>query len=792
MSEKLLAQQEDLYLTEGQSTSFTYGDSSYYQVRISGGSGSGSLHYRTTPITGKGTITSSTGRFYFVSPGTVWVEVYKDGSETSELIYERSKTLVIELTLNRRQITISVRNDVVVNIGEDVPSVLQNNYEVSGLLSGDSLGQLPEIYFVHDSEDFYKEDILRNVDMQDAEINGISYVWSANNNTWSISGTASSRSNYYFINSPVNLPAYLTKGERYSLEVSAGTPTTNVEFFKNNVSLVSYTLATDPDNSSSLKFSVPYDADGLQIYWSIESSTQVSVTCTIKILDTRVNILQEGQYPISARNAEVSNTEHYEPKIKYKSKNLIYQNTKYYNVYASYNNLGVITTNVVSAKPYDTVLFTVKATTGSQYFEHPSYFPDAHTPSTSSESSLTLLDESGYSIPYQRIEHPIFNPIEDTSSTGCLVSCTYSFVMPVGSSVKIQCVFYNWASSSNIPSSYTWPYTDVSSSGSTWSASGHAQDYVDALKFCYYARQFFFGEAISETTPPLMWGRSPGHRNKFYTDSFGVQRYLTRRDLISYIHRLSHAQYYSYSSSNTESQIASAWRTSNGGTSDPDYLFHLTTYPTNTPSAFLFSYAGHTPGGDSTGLVFGNASTPKVSPPIWSTPYPGVYYGESDPQVFSTDQTSSDLVIKTGPAISDYAWTRSSITTYTRSQYANDDYMLHYRHFNDISWGGWLGVMQGESSVSFNPMGAVTVQDAATVLWRYGVFRQFSVKESKQMPYSDADADVWAQNGPIKWMLANNLIHDTDPYGATLDPHSNIDRAEFAYMLMRFCMLYNW
>ena len=687
--------------------------------------------------------------------------------------------------MNRRQIYVSVKDDVYVDIGEDVPSMDQNNREIDGLVSGDSLESLPEIYFVYDSEDVYKDNILDNIQFSNVDRNGILYTVE-DNYTWSVSGTASGNSWYDFINSRYNLPSYLVKGERYSLEVSAGTPRTYIQFFKDGSSFLQYSILQDPNHSNSLKFSVPNDADGVRIYWYITSGTQIDVECTIKILDTGVDTFHEGKYPISARNASVSDTTKYNPKIKYSSKSLIYQNTKYYNVYTVYNDLGVVTTSSSSAKPYDTVLFTVVANAGAQYFDYEHY--------NSTESQLRIINESGGQVSYERVDtgSAIYNPpTTNPTSTDCLVECTYKFTMPVGSSVQILCTFYNWASSSNIPSGYSWPYTDVNESGSAWSASGHAQDYVTALKFCYYARQFFFGDSINEVTPPLMWGKTPSYRNSFYTDDSGVQRFLTRRDMISSIHHLSHARYYSYGSY-SESNVASAWRTSNGGTSDPDYLFHLTSHASNTPSAFLFSYAGHTPGGDPTGLIFGNSSTPKVSPPIWSTPYPGVYYGESDPGVFSTDQTSGNLIIRTGTSISDYAWTRSNIVTYTRNQYANDDYMLHYRHFNDISWGGWLGVMKGESSASFHPMGAVTVQDAATVLWRYGLFRQFSVKESKQLPYSDADADVWAQNGPIKWMLANNLIHSTDPYGVTLNPHSNIDRAEFAYMLMKFCMLYNW
>lgn len=805
MATKRLSQQEDLYLSEGQSTSFTYGDPTY-RVRISGGSGTGALHFRTSPITGKGTINASTGVFQFVYPGTVWVEVYKDGSETSQIIYEQSKTLVIELTLNQRQLTVSVVNDVEVEIGEDVPSISQNNYSVEELLSGDSLSQLPEIYFVHDSDDFYKENVLGKSNFNTLTQNGITYQ-ALDNRTWKVSGTATSNSSYYFISSDSPLPTYLVAGKRYSLEVSAGTPETTLKFRSRGILSATFSIPYNPTSTSSIKFSVPVDVDSAELFWSISSGTTVDVTCTLELLDTRVDILHEGKYPIAARGAEAPNNVGYASKIKYKSKNVVYQNTNYYNIYASYNDLGVVSTSVTSAKPYDTVLFTVKAYTGAQYFDY-----DHHN---SSESQLQIVDESGHTVSYTRVGSAVFNPSDDTGSTGCLVGCTYSFIMPVRSSVRIICTFYNWASSSNIPAGYAWPYTDSFLNSkqqalSFWSNSGHAQDYVDASMFCYYARQFFFGDIISEARPPLMWGRDVAARNKFYTDSQGIiQSYLTRRDLISCIRRLSHAYYYNYGQQ-TESAIATRWRDGYNGTSDPDYLLHTTAANTDTPGVYLFSYAGHTVGGDSTGLIFGNSDTPKVSPPVWSTPYPGVYYNTTDPALFSTDQTTyaipSDELIKTGPTISDYAWSRTWVpatatvprhyeytrVVYNRNQYANDDYLLNYRYFNDISWGGWLGVMQGESSISFDPLSAATVQEAATVLWRYGVFRQFSVKESKQLPYSDSDASVWAQNGPVKWMRANGLIHSKDPYGNTLDSHSNIDRAEFAYMLMRFCMLYSW
>lgn len=774
-------------------TEVVYGQN--FSIVVSGGSGTGQLHYSLENITGTGTINQS-GVFQYTTPGTVWVKIYKDGSSFSRYsdtgnpvngYYQQSKTLVIELKLEKKTIKIrTIPVELSIQMGASIPSIqrLGVTTQVSGLVGSDSLRTNPQIYFVYDSDDFYRFDVLGRAYSESLYQNGVRFSKN-NDGSWGAVGTATADTFYPLITSPYSLPNYIVKGRKYDFILRGGNIPIKITWYKKDQS---YEIAMI---RNSEEYTIPSDATGVLMQFYVASGSTVNQTLYYNMIDLEYRAMTtriESQYPVSARNAVAPNKPGYNQKIQYRSTKLKVENTAWYSIiprcymktnysgsgsvsqYSSGNEkMGSMSTSHSYAKPLTKITIQVKALAGVYYRDTDTttqtYTIDYATPKTEFDTlwpegtEVSLGSEmfyiqasNGNKVPFSTISH---TPVDD-SSADRLVSGTYETMMPV-SDIVITCqlsyIGTFWESTG------ADPYDDVGPRrlGSSKAVQLADEDYWDALLFCYYARQKYFSEGTT-VADPLMQGY--GNRQFYRKDENDlIDHRILRRELVTVMTRLSH--------------------TLKASDIPPEYdRYH---YPItrvkmieedkNFPEAILYTYGGFSP-----------------------------YFVEDGENVIG--YTDVKEMFPSGA----YRYEASVGSWGTSQEYwmANDDYLASMQSVPEITWGTWMGVMNGFTAYSFLPNTPATFEECATVLWRYAMFRQMDVRgRNNYDEIDDTSASEWAQNGPIKWAISNGLIktekfqyyedgHLVNPYPSGVKPSSQIDRAQFAYMIMRFCMMYAW
>ena len=131
--------QQSLTLKGG--SQVTYGQS--LQFTLSGGAGSGAVHYWVEPWGTRGSATiDQSGRLTATQAGKVLVYAEKAGDAT----YAAAKANPIEVTIQPAQLTIRVQ-DKTAAVGEWVPSLSGADYTVSGLVNGDKLAKAPTLAY---------------------------------------------------------------------------------------------------------------------------------------------------------------------------------------------------------------------------------------------------------------------------------------------------------------------------------------------------------------------------------------------------------------------------------------------------------------------------------------------------------------------------------------------------------------------------------------------------------------------------------------------------------------------
>ena len=381
---KIIKDQEELrlssvYLNSNQDitdvlfSEFTYDDVLHFV--ITGGSGEGQIQYEVKAETGESTIVlesqshnTYTFNLSFVKEGNVVVRIYKESDDTpipdleydgNPVYYGRSKLLSIQFTLENRLIKVQVLpNTLVRTIGQPIPSIPNTfRLDISGLQNNDSIQYTSDnIYYVYNSDDFYKFDVISKAYSETRYDNGVRFVREPLSG-WIISGTPgnngypeSMRSLYRLIESPYRLPNYIIRGRTYKLQ-STGIYS-NDDSNYNGVNWIIYVYQSNGDievyNSTNAvsvntEFTIPDNAVGISMFLKVQSDgpggvivrtedTQTPITIHMYDIDERkMDNNVEIIYPVSARNLVVPNS-NYIDSIHYRSAFLQFVNNRDYKV----------------------------------------------------------------------------------------------------------------------------------------------------------------------------------------------------------------------------------------------------------------------------------------------------------------------------------------------------------------------------------------------------------------------------------------------------------------------------
>lgn len=106
-----------------------------------------------------------------------------------------------------------------------------------------------------------------------------------------------------------------------------------------------------------------------------------------------------------------------------------------------------------------------------------------------------------------------------------------------------------------------------------------------------------------------------------------------------------------------------------------------------------------------------------------------------------------------------------------------------------VAWAAETGVVTGRDAATFDPAGAITRQEMATMLYRYAQYRDYDVSQTVDLSgFPDSGAVSTYAQAAMAWANANGLIQGNPVDGINyLDPLGNATRAQAATILMRFC-----
>ena len=629
-----------------ENTELIYGES--IQLTIDGGNGykdtgTKSLVYSNQPVDGACSVSSS-GAVTFVKPGKSWITVYNKGSnfnktetdangntKTIQCTYQKSKLLMLEIEWVQRQVIIKVMKNITIRIGDRIPNINSEEYQKESngywkkfnVLSGDTLVTNPTLFFVYDSDDFYRLDVFQHTYSDDRYDNGIRYVKN-DDGSWTVYGRklSSESSEYNLIVSTSELPSYFKSGKKFKFTVKQRQSDGSYSDISNSpvFLFVQWYIAgseeTVDDTCAYAKtLTVPTNAVGVIMKLKVTSSINFGITGKtylfnlIDMNDRSMDNLHANKYPVGARYAVAPNKIGYDQKIQYRSNNgkligLYVQNNKKYYIYLNYNeDLGKISVSTRSGYPYTEVTFIVESNLDSKYSNvestmYPINYSDKKTEfdflydentvvyrgdsQFFIEASYDYTDSEGVrhigtdNVPFQIIGE------QHTSKFDELNSGEYKFRIPI-SNCTINCVFHSLSFDPDDPSpEYTpeWitgnpPYVDIFGPKSGSAHYKVESKYWQAVVFCYFARQVYFDEDI-----PLMQGTSG---TTFYNvNSFSGETIynIYRKDLITVVNRISHA-------------IRGRWPVQIDTQKNPDESFYSHAASMNAPQARLFTYAGY-------------------------------------------------------------------------------------------------------------------------------------------------------------------------------------------------------
>lgn len=110
-----------------------------------------------------------------------------------------------------------------------------------------------------------------------------------------------------------------------------------------------------------------------------------------------------------------------------------------------------------------------------------------------------------------------------------------------------------------------------------------------------------------------------------------------------------------------------------------------------------------------------------------------------------------------------------------------------------VKWAYENSIVNGKSETEFDPLGSITREQMAAILYRYCEYKKIDVSDSAAL---DSFPDVGKVHSyaevPMKWAYATELITGkAEGERVVLDPRGSATRAQVATILMRFCEKYN-
>ena len=107
---------------------------------------------------------------------------------------------------------------------------------------------------------------------------------------------------------------------------------------------------------------------------------------------------------------------------------------------------------------------------------------------------------------------------------------------------------------------------------------------------------------------------------------------------------------------------------------------------------------------------------------------------------------------------------------------------------NAVAWAQSENIVNGIGEGLFDPMGQVTREQMATILYRYAQQKGLDEESSDLTAFADSgEVSSWAQEA-MSWAVAAEIMRGSGESGnLLLMPTNEITRAQAAAMLMRYC-----
>lgn len=833
--------EQDLLRLDSNDTVIPYSQGTF-NISVIGGSGSGDYVWRILPGSGR-IVTSNDGveyrssapsaTFVYVESGTATLTVYKEGSAISaDESYIQSKTLSINLLLTEKDIKIVVSPESITydfgrgyNISDfTITHPDLSNSEYNNVLFTKPTKYIPYSityvpYSTTESYDntFYRFDVFSKAS-NGGYNNGVQYHRN-DNGSWTIKGTPldSGVSYYNLIISDNKFPDYLFTNSRYLYRTSvANEPVTTemVIYFPDSTTTIvdlsnePYTYIKETACGFILRFKVTGQIDSnLEFRLYSLKNRYVDDEDTDKV------------YHVSASGGVVSNSssvdKKYNKDIQYKSAEFNFVKDIEYSIYNRASTRKCTVTGLKSKYlPKTDIIFTVTAKP-NYYFEDG--WEDGNICPASNVYDYTTwgrwwADEDvdictgvGYSdsdSAFFRIRSPEpgFTPVvyEDVpfnrmsakyDEKGRLIEGTYWIKMPVDNAeihIKLPELVTDL-------DTQVWPYDDcrysATASGSTYELIFRDKSYADAVLFCYYAKGIYLGgDSTKLFASPY---EDSWYKSRFYRlfpkpgqESLVMSRYLTRGDMVKSLRRIAQVEKFEddsdwilYSQSELDNVISR----------QPDNYIEIKAKKSNCPAAVVSNYAGYP-----IRLLNKNYISSNIFYPYQSN-YDTIYY------------TTRSIVARndTGEFFSTWTMDNNRGVTFA-NETAISDFLSNAKDIPDYSWCAWAGIIDRPTSwisLNFNPYGFVDYKEACSTLWKYAKFRQLDIPTNPYYtPPSDLNSEFLSTPSCF-WALSNGFTTGYfAPYSWTTDRgpnipiqvESNVDRAEWAYMLSQFCQQYVW
>jgi len=103
-----------------------------------------------------------------------------------------------------------------------------------------------------------------------------------------------------------------------------------------------------------------------------------------------------------------------------------------------------------------------------------------------------------------------------------------------------------------------------------------------------------------------------------------------------------------------------------------------------------------------------------------------------------------------------------------------------------IAWANMMGIVEGYD-VKFDPMGEITREQFATILWRYAKYKGYDVsvgEDTNILSYEDAFSTSEYAIPAMQWACGSGVLQGD---GVNLTPKADATRAQAAALFQRFC-----